>query len=359
MAKFDFSSNEFQIFRDYKAMYLFFMNRNIDISVPHNTPELIDLCRIYQRETGNFRVRVPTAVPRDSKTMFTAAENKIFRPRFDIQINFHGNYYPVPPHAHEYFELLINTKGNSRVFFGDEEVPLAPGDLLMIPPYVGHTNMVFTDECKMFSMSVRLSTIRTRFPTLFMSEHLLSNFFGKMYGTSDEPHCLIFHTRDYFLGENLLADIYNEYVNPSEYSRELLNLLTAEFFFTLLRQYSSDARELVFANSRPQIETLITQYIREHPDSVSLSELSRRFSYSERQISRLIHSSTGMSYSQLVRKIRMEAIGELVSNPCLPIEQIIADSGVSSPSYFYKTFRSYFGMTPREYRERSQAGAYR
>ena len=357
MAKFDFSCKDFEIHRELKAMYLFFMNKNIDISVPHNIPELIDLYRIYQRETGSFAVRIPALTAGSGDIAFTASENNIFRPRYDVQINYHHNYGTVPPHAHEYFELLINTKGDSRVFFGDEVVSLSTGDLLLIPPYVGHTNMVFTDDCAMFSMSVRLSTIRARFPTLFMSEHLLSSFFGKMYGTSEKPHCLMFHAGGYFLGDNLLADIYNEYVNPTEYSRELLNLLTAEFFFTLLRQYSSDAKELVFANSRPQVETLITQYIREHSDTVSLSELSRRFSYSERQISRLIHHSTGMSYSQLVRKIRMEAIGELVSNPVLPIEQIIADSGVSSASYFYKTFRSYFGMTPREYRERAQANA--
>ena len=89
---------------------------------------------------------------------------------------------------------------------------------------------------------------------------------------------------------------------------------------------------------------------------MTLPELSRKFSYSERHIARLIRQSSGMSYSQLVRKIRMEAIGEMVSDPTLPIEQIISDCGVSSPSYFYKTFRAYFGMTPREYRERTQQG---
>ena len=41
----------------------------------------------------------------------------------------------------------------------------------------------------------------------------------------------------------------------------------------------------------------------------------------------------------------------------LPIEHIIANSGVSSPSYFYKLFRSYFGMTPGEYRERAQSAS--
>ena len=357
MAVFDFSKEEFRFSRENKSMYLFFMNKCIDISVPHSLPDLIDFYRMYQRETGNATPRIIGVRRQDGGLNFTVSESDYFRPRFDVQINYHSNYIPVLPHAHEYFELLINAKGSSRVFFGDEEVSLNQGDLLMVPPYVEHANMVFTDECAMFSMAIRLSTIRSRFPALFMGEHLLSGFFGRSYGASDKPHCLIFRAGDYFLGDNLLADIYNEYTNPQEYTREYLDLLVSEFFLVLLRHYSQDAAELVFNNSRSQVETLITQYIREHPDTVSMSELSQQFSYSERQISRLIRHSTGMSYSQLVRKIRMEAIGELVGNTVLPIEHIIANSGVSSPSYFYKLFRSYFGMTPGEYRERAQSAS--
>ena len=355
MAVFDFSDEELSFSRENKSMYLFFMDKSIDISVPHSLPDLLDFFRMYQRETGGATPQLIGRRRQEESPNFTVSERDYFRPRFDVQINYHKNYVPVLPHAHEYFELLINARGSSRVFFGDEEVSLNQGDLLMVPPYVEHANMVFTDECAMFSMAIRLSTIRSRFPALFMGEHLLSAFFGRDYGASDKPHCLIFHAGDYFLGDNLLADIYNEYTHPQEYTREYLDLLVSEFFLVLLRRYSKGAAELTFNNSRPQVETLITQYIREHPDTVSMSELSRQFSYSERQISRLIRHSTGMSYSQLVRKIRMEAIGELVGNTVLPIEHIIANSGVSSTSYFYKLFRSYFGVTPGEYRERMQS----
>ena len=189
-----------------------------------------------------------------------------------------------------------------------------------------------------------------------MGEHLLSEVLGRSYDHASEPRAICFHAGDCFLGDNSLADLYEEYHREDTFSPELCNLHTMRLLIGLMRDYGDRAEELCFVGSRPQVETLIAQYIREHPDSVTLPELSRKFSYSERHIARLIRQSTGMSYSQLVRKIRMEAIGELVSDPSLPIEQIIAECGVSSPSYFYKTFRAYFGMTPREYRERARTG---
>jgi AraC family transcriptional activator of pobA len=358
MSKFDIDATLPDAYIPGRDMYRYFLKQDIDISKPIPTTEIIDLCRTYQRETGKVGMHISGLIGNSGATSsaeFTAPERYVFRPKFDIQINRHQNYVIVPMHAHEYFEFLITVTGSCSVFFGDQDVALSTGDLVMIPPFVAHTHPVFSDDCLMYSMSVRLSTVKQRFPQLFMSDHILSNFFGSTYDPSDKPGCLRLHAHEYFLGENRLADIVSEYANPSEYSCEMLDLYTSDFLMELLRNYSSDAEKLFFTSSHSQLETLVTQYIREHPHTVTMSDLSRKFSYSERQISRLIRQNTGMNYSQLLKKIRMESIGELVRDPSVSMEQIISDSGISSPSYFYKAFHAYFGMTPRLYRELNSA----
>ena len=122
-----------------KSMYVFFLNKGIDISQPQPLPELYDLCRFYQRETGLTPMRMVLA-PRPSGgdgQVFTATEARAFRPGYDVQINRHGNYIQVPFHAHEYFELLITVKGDCAVWFGDTRVEQTTGDLLLIPPLCG------------------------------------------------------------------------------------------------------------------------------------------------------------------------------------------------------------------------------
>ena len=47
MAVFDFSDEELSFSRENKSMYLFFMDKSIDISVPHSLPDLLDFFRMY------------------------------------------------------------------------------------------------------------------------------------------------------------------------------------------------------------------------------------------------------------------------------------------------------------------------
>ena len=113
----------------------------------------------------------------------------------------------------------------------------------------------------------------------------------------------------------------------------------------IARQYACANRET--ASGRPSEK--IVQYIGEHFDTVTLKEIAKRFSYHPNYISTLLHREVGKSFSQILLELRMERALILLKGTNLPVEEIALALGYSNNSNFYKAFRDYFHISPREY----------
>lgn len=112
------------------------------------------------------------------------------------------------------------------------------------------------------------------------------------------------------------------------------------------------ARRYRLQKSENEQLTLLQQmirYIRDHVDSVTLNELSKHFSYHPNYISALIHRETGKTFKQLVLDERMSRAVILMNNTDLSNEEIAVMLGYSDQSNYYKAFREFYRVSPREY----------
>jgi AraC family transcriptional activator of tynA and feaB len=67
-------------------------------------------------------------------------------------------------------------------------------------------------------------------------------------------------------------------------------------------------------------------------------------------------SDVGMNFAEELRTMRLERACELLAfQPQLPIAEVAATTGFSSPSHFTRTFRTCFGTTPLQYRRRQRS----
>ena len=97
----------------------------------------------------------------------------------------------------------------------------------------------------------------------------------------------------------------------------------------------------------------ILTYIQHHYTEATLEDVSRAFHYNARQISRIVKNSLGLTYTQLVMKLKMEKAAELLDRWNISIPAISHLLGYSDPSSFYHAFTSYYYMkTPRTFSER-------
>ena len=97
------------------------------------------------------------------------------------------------------------------------------------------------------------------------------------------------------------------------------------------------------------IETIFT-YVNEHYQSVSLEGVSQIVHLNPVYISKYFKDKTGRNFSEYVNEVRMEKSATLLKNPDYKIYEISELIGYSNAKNFTRTFRKYFGKTPRDYR---------
>lgn len=338
-----------------RNMYWHYKKVGLDLSEPMHSSIINKLRDQYERENSIDPLFFLNKGNNNPGILITS-EVFSFSDDRDVSINKHLRYCPVPVHAHEYYEIMCIIKGSCSVYIGSNLVQMQAGDTIIVPPFLVHTISVFNNDCIMYSAEIRFSTLQSKFSSLLSTKQLISDLFFHSFNDHSDPCYLLIRTGDYFLGDNKFGDIVAEFNNSQKYSCEIINILTSAFLYDLLRNFSKTAT-ITTIKDKSRFEIMLTKYISDHMDTVTLTDLSQTFSYSNRQMSRIIKQTTGLSYSDLVKKIKMESIAKTLVVTDLPINKIMEMSGISSPSYFFKTFRAYFGETPLEYRNSRTAKA--
>ena len=124
------------------------------------------------------------------------------------------------------------------------------------------------------------------------------------------------------------------------------NTLVLAFFSQL--QYA-DTAELHLSDSSSQEQAMLDCLRREF-SRVNRQELAARFSYSERQVLRIVQKHTGLSFQKYIKQLRLDYIANQLVASDAPILQIIESAGYSNNNIFYDHFYERFGQTPTQYR---------
>ena len=97
---------------------------------------------------------------------------------------------------------------------------------------------------------------------------------------------------------------------------------------------------------------LVLDYIQTHfssPD-LCLTMVADYFALSERYLSALIREQTGKSYSNYVEDIRMSEAQRLLVQTSTTVNDVAECVGYDKANSFYKSFRRYTGISPKQYR---------
>ena len=95
-------------------------------------------------------------------------------------------------------------------------------------------------------------------------------------------------------------------------------------------------------------------YIWQHcsEESICLEEVARHCALSPSYFSYLFHRTFGSSFSAYLTECRLRCACYLLSDTDINITDVVYESGFSSPSRFFRVFRSHFHCTPGQYREK-------
>ena len=283
-------------------------------------------------------------------------EDSFFNPGENVGIVEHARYLPPLLHSHTFFELVYNREGSCINYMDNKPHTLLPGDICFIAPGHEHALAAFSDDCDVINLQIRTSTFKSSFLGLMSEKDVLSDFFMHCLYNIQGQHCITFRTGDDSALKELSQNIAGEFYENVKYRGPMMDTLISHFFIRLLRNHEKDVLLAPDGNS-PNDENLVLmlQYIQSNYARLTLTELARFFGYSERHITRIIKSSTGKSFSEITKELRMKKSAELLANPDIPITSVVEMVGYNDLSTFYKAFRSYYGMTPAKYRQSANA----
>lgn len=95
----------------------------------------------------------------------------------------------------------------------------------------------------------------------------------------------------------------------------------------------------------------LSGYIRENvSDEISNTEIGAIFGYHPFYVSRMLKDRKGMTLRQYIIGYRLKMAKRLLELSQKSAAEIAEECGFTDASYFAKTFKSAFGMTPKEYR---------
>ncbi|MDD2956782.1 MAG: AraC family transcriptional regulator [Oscillospiraceae bacterium] len=228
----------------------------------------------------------------------------------------------------------------------DNRITVQSGECYIGQPYAGYAIDAQNEE-EIVIVGVLIQTqafFKTFFHVLSANSKLFHFFLNPQINEySDEYIHLKFD--DAFSVRRLLELMIVEYASPQKNTQDVLKSLALALMMQVARQYT---------RSNPTAETAapaerIVAYIGEHFDSVTLGEVAAHFSYHPNYVSTLLSKEIGKSFSALVLEQRMERAAALLRGTKLPISEISALLGYSNNSNFFKAFRGYYHLSPREF----------
>ena len=96
-------------------------------------------------------------------------------------------------------------------------------------------------------------------------------------------------------------------------------------------------------------------YIRENcSNEISNTEIGAIFGYHPFYVSRVLKEKKGITLRQYIISYRLKASKRMLELTKKSVAEIAVENGFTDASYFTKTFRQAFGMTPKEWRNKSK-----
>ncbi len=98
------------------------------------------------------------------------------------------------------------------------------------------------------------------------------------------------------------------------------------------------------------VQQCIDYMVKNYANEITLQDIALEVHLSPSHLSRIFKKKLGVTFIDMLTKIRIEKAKELLDNSNLSIEFISHSVGFSSPNYFAVTFRKLQGQSPRQYR---------
>ena len=235
-------------------------------------------------------------------------------------------------HTHHFTEIFFVANGSGNFLFRNDIHPIKAGDLIIIPPYLEHTEQSI--------------------PGMPLEYYVLAIDGIAFQAKANAPAAQIFCNFDNrMLIADLFAQMYYEIKNGRESSEQICQRLLEILILRIMRTRNVVPVPLTtvrMTKECAQIKEYLDTNYAEHITLETLTSLTHMNKY---YMAHSFTKFTGMSPIQYLNQRRLETACQLLRDTDYSISDISSQTGFSSQSYFTQIFRKFYGITPVKYRQ--------
>lgn len=236
-----------------------------------------------------------------------------------VYVGKHALTMTVSRHYHSNWELIFCTSGGGKMIFGDSAMQYSVNDIVVIPPFLPHTNISTTGFTNIH-INLEEVTLNQTAP----------------FKIPADPNGFLF---------NAFSAAFYYYSNNSEGRSHLLPL----YGQLIIASLSMRKPEHLHSEIVQEIENEI---LKNYPDrSYDLNRFLNTLPFSAGYLKKLFKKETGLTPLQYLSDKRLEnAANYLAANGGnQSISEIARQCGFNDPLYFSRVFRRKYGVAPRDY----------
>ena len=246
----------------------------------------------------------------------------------------------VISHQHKEIELISITEGSADFYINGQLYKAQKGDILIIPPYAIHranisANTITSYYCICFNLQLLCDEeLRNGLECNTLSaENLIRK--EKPYAAS---------IADYIENAFLACD-------RNETGWELETMGNISLLFSVLKKNFCFTENLQDKDEQ-QFARAIMSYINNHFSEMITSRTAADALYmNQSYFCRLFKKTFGSCFAEYITAYRLEKAKIYLTNTKMSVSQVSFQTGFNSCSYFGKTFKEKYGVSPLSYRK--------
>lgn len=261
-------------------------------------------------------------------------------PLLEISRKFTKAEYHI--HYHDRHELLFITDGECEMFIDGKPYLAKQGDIVLIGNLENHSTRIL----KMPYSRYVLTLHPVKFQSAMEDSRLVAMF--KHRGVRFR-HCLSTDGTDL---PQLFDRMYTESQTPDSFSESIqlccLKLILIQLFraHTECFEHHIDPSTKIILDAEGFIDAHFSENIR-------IEELAEQFYLNKYYFSHSFKTISGLSPKQYLTSVRLNHAMHLLNRSTYSVTEIGAQCGFPDSSNFIRLFKSRFGMTPGEWRNKN------
>ena len=280
---------------------------------------------------------------------FELKENKPHGTKDDPFSTYHiqngGQSFQIPVHWHDELEIIYVKSGFLTVNISGENYIGKPGDAFVVSPGNLHFMGSQTGTVDYFTFLFPLKYIA------FRTDDMLDD---KLIEPLNSGHLMISPEIKDTVKEQCeqLAGVYAAEIDESEpkiTGQIRKKIILLQFIHELWKKGFIVENDTTGRNT---VEKEMVSYIQQnYTGKILLREFGEQFHLSEKYISRYFKEHFHITLSRYVTYLRLEHAKQMLQETDISVTEVAMQSGYQNISYFIRSFKKTYGVSPLKYRK--------